>query len=144
MNNPTNILECFHIFMHLGMGAHEWFGTNIHPIWKNLMQMKGNGPWGFTSTPQLCKAFSKEPIGRFWGKLWISITSHQFLAWSWQNSYVLANHTHPFHPIFHLLQLLVGQLWRCKGRGGGDVTTRQVHPWKLWDQRCQGTFMGVE
>jgi len=29
-------------------------------------------------------------------------------------------------------------------QGGGDVTTKQVHPWQLWDQRCQGTFMGVK
>jgi hypothetical protein len=92
---------------------------NVPPLQDSKpMHIWGNRPWGSTSTPQLCKAFFKEPIGRFWGKLWISITSHQFLAWSWQNSYVLANHTHPFHPIFHLLQLLVGQLWWCKGGGG--------------------------
>jgi hypothetical protein len=29
-------------------------------------------------------------------------------------------------------------------QGGGDVTTGQVHPWQLWVQACQGTFMGVE
>jgi hypothetical protein len=29
--------------------------------------------------------------------------------------------------------------------GGGDVTARHVvHPWHLWDQGCQGTFVGVE
>ncbi len=27
---------------------------------------------------------------------------------------------------------------------GGDVTTKQVHPWQLWDQGGQGTFMGME
>jgi hypothetical protein len=99
---------------------------NVPPLQDSKpMHIWGNRPWGSTSTPQLCKAFFKEPIGRFWGKLWISITSHQFLAWSWQNSYVLANHTHPFHPIFHLLQLLVGQLWWCKGGGGGGVMLQQ-------------------
>ncbi len=70
---------------------------------------------GSTLAPQLCMAFFKEPVSRFWGKLWISTTSHGFSAWSWQNNYVLANHTHPFHPIFHLLHLLLGQLWWCKG-----------------------------
>ncbi len=44
--------------------------------------------------------------------------SHELLIWSWHNSYILANHTHPFCPIFHLLHLLMGQLWWCK-RGGG-------------------------
>jgi hypothetical protein len=28
--------------------------------------------------------------------------------------------------------------------GGGDVTTRQVHPSQLWDQGFQGTFICVE
>jgi hypothetical protein len=82
------------------------------------MQVKGNGPWVSTLAPQLCKAFLKEPVGGFWGKLWISTTSYGFLTWCWQNSYVLANH-------FHLLHLVLSQLWRCKG---GDVTTRQIHP----------------
>ncbi len=27
-------------------------------------------------------------------------------------------------------------------QGGGDVTIG--HTWQLWDQGCQGTFMGVE
>jgi hypothetical protein len=79
------------------------------------MQMRGNGPWGSTLAPQLCKAFPKEHVGKFWGKLWISIASHGFSIWSWQNSYVLANHTHPLHPIFHLLHLLLSKLWQCKG-----------------------------
>jgi hypothetical protein len=39
--------------------------------------------WGFALAPQLCKAFSKEPIGGFWNKLCISTTSHGFLVWSW-------------------------------------------------------------
>ncbi len=31
------------------------------------------------------------------------------------------------------------------GGGGGDVTVRHVvHPWHLWDQRCEGIFIGVE
>jgi hypothetical protein len=67
----------------------------------------------------------EEPVGWFWGKLWISITSHGSSIWSSYISYVVGNHTHPFHPIFHLLHLLLGQLWWCKG---GDVTTWQVHP----------------
>jgi hypothetical protein len=81
--------------------------------------MKGNEPWGFALAPQLCKAFPKEPLGKIWGKLWISIVSHELLVWSWQNSYILANHTHPFHPIFHLLHLLLGGSTMAVQRGGG-------------------------
>jgi hypothetical protein len=29
------------------------------------MHMRGNGPWGFTLAPHLCKAFPKESIGKF-------------------------------------------------------------------------------
>jgi hypothetical protein len=28
--------------------------------------------------------------------------------------------------------------------GGGDVIIKQTHPWQLWDQIHQMTFMGVE
>jgi hypothetical protein len=73
----------------------------------------------------MCKALPKEPISKFWGKLWISIASHGFSVWSWQNSYILANHTHLLHPIFHLLHLLMGQLWRCKG--GGVMLQQDKH-----------------
>ncbi len=115
--------------------------------------MKGNKPWGFALTPQICKAFPKEHVGGFWGKLWISTTSHGFSIWSWHNSYVLANHTHPSHPIFHLLHLLLGQLWRCKGAGWGwyyNITStslaimgsrmpRDIYWGGTWNWWCGGT-----
>jgi hypothetical protein len=81
------------------------------------MQMRGNGPWGFAPAPQLCNPFFKELVGGFWGKLWISIVSHGFSVWSWQNNYVLANH------LLHLCWVSYG------GVKGGDVTIGQVHPW---------------
>jgi hypothetical protein len=46
-------------------------------------------------------AFFKEFIGGFWGKLWISIASHGFSIWSWQNRNVLPIYTNPFYPIFY-------------------------------------------
>jgi len=84
------------------------------------MQMKRNGPWGSTLAPQLRKAFLKEPIGEFWGKLRISTTSHGFLVWFWQNNYILANHIHPISPSFTCCTFC----WVNYGgaRGGGDVT----------------------
>ncbi len=45
---------------------------------------------GFRTSTIVVQGFSKE----FVGGLWISTTSHGFLTWYWQNSYVLANHTH--------------------------------------------------
>jgi hypothetical protein len=35
---------------------------------------------GFRIGTELCKAISKEHVGRFWGKLWISTASHGFLV----------------------------------------------------------------
>ncbi len=42
---------CSHAFRDGGQGQ---FGTPIHPIWRNPMQMNGNMPWGFTLAPFLC------------------------------------------------------------------------------------------
>jgi hypothetical protein len=67
---------------------------------------------GFCTDTTNVQNIFKEPISKLWGKLWISIASHGFSAWSWQNIYVLANHTHPLHPTFQLLHLLLGQLWQ--------------------------------
>jgi hypothetical protein len=63
--------------------------TPIHPIKRNPMQMKGYMPRGSTFALQLCKAFSKEPIGGFWSELWISRTSDGISIWYWQNKDVL-------------------------------------------------------
>ncbi len=60
-----------------------WFRTPIHPIWNNPMHMRGKEPWCSTLAPQLGKEFVKKPVGGFWGKLWISTTSHGFSAWYW-------------------------------------------------------------
>jgi hypothetical protein len=103
--------------------------------------MKGNGPVEFYTNTTTVQGISEGAIGGFWGKLWISTTSHGFFVWSWHMNYVLTNHTHPLHTIFHLLHLLLGQLCQCKG---GNVITKQIHPWQLWDEGCQGISMGVE
>jgi len=36
--------------------------------------MRGYMPWGSTFALHMCKAFSKEHVGRFWDELWISRT----------------------------------------------------------------------
>jgi hypothetical protein len=111
--------------------------------------MRGNGPWGFILAPHLCKACFKEPISIFWGKLWTSIASHGFLISSWQNSYILANHTHLIHPIFHLLRIFQNQL--CGTNGGwcynkispslaimGSGIPRDIYGCGTWNWWCGG------
>jgi hypothetical protein len=104
--------------------------------------MKGNMPRGFALAPKLCKTFPKEPIGGFWGKLWISTTSHGFfsLVITEQKHFI---HLHPPIPP-HLLHVapLVGLTMFL--HGGGDVTIGQTRIWQLWDHEHQGRFMGVE
>jgi len=48
----------------------------------------------------------------------------------------------PTTPHFSIITPFVGSAMVVQG--GGDVTTRQSHRWQLWDQGCQGTFMGGE
>jgi hypothetical protein len=107
--------------MHLEWGP----GDDLGPHSSSMEESNANErkcAMGFYIGTTMCKAFLKEFVGRFWGKLWILITSHGFLVWSCQNNYVLANHTHLLHLIFHLLHLLCRLIMVVQG-GVGDVTT---------------------
>jgi len=101
--------------------------------------MSNNGPWGFgTFAPSLCQIFLKEPIGRFWGKVWISIASHGFLVWPWQNIDILTNHTYPLRPFFKMLHLFLGQFCLCKGKGVDVIVGQVVHPWQFGIKGAKG------
>jgi hypothetical protein len=70
--------------------SHAFKDGGLEKIWdshsssmEEPLQMRRNEPWGSTLTPHLCKAFLKEFVGRYWGKLWISIASHGFSCWFW-------------------------------------------------------------
>ncbi len=107
----------------------------------NPLQIKRNRPWGFALAPQLWKAFLKEPIGKFWGKLWISIVSHGFSIWTWH-----IKKNCPFTPTRSTPSFTCCTFcWvNYVNAKGGDVTIGQIHLWQLWDKECQGRFMGVE
>ncbi len=76
--------------------------------------IKGSKPWAFTLTPQLCLFFSKDFIGRFWGKPLSLIASHGFLIWHWQDKYFAQSHppipSHPSHvaPLANTTTLVQG------------------------------------
>jgi hypothetical protein len=123
--------------MHLRMGAHGWFGTLNHRVWRNPLKMKRNMPWGSTLAPQLCKAFPKELIGGFWGKLWISTTSHGFLVYFSKTKMFcpfIPIHSTPSFISYTFCWVNYVDVW------GNDVTTRQINPWQLWDHGCQRIF----
>ncbi len=86
------------------------------------MHMRGNRPWGSALALHLCKAFPKEPISKCWGNLWISTISHGFSIWPI---------TPPTPPHLSFVAPFVGSSYG--NARGGDVTTRQIHPWQLWD-----------
>jgi hypothetical protein len=80
---------------------------------------------------------------------WILGQVMDFNYLTWIFNLVLAKQLHfgqshpPTPPHLSLVAPFVGSIMVMQR--GGDVTTRQVHPWQLWDQGCQiRTFMGVE
>ncbi len=81
------------------------------------MQMSMNGPCSFALAPPLCQIFKKEFVGRFWVKLWISIVSHGFFVWPWQNRNILNNHTNPLHHYFTCCTSYWVNYVGAKGRG---------------------------
>ncbi len=107
------------------------------------MQMKRNGPWVHTSTI-IMQGIFKRTHRQILGQVM------DLNCFTWIFNLVLAKQLHfgqshpPIPPHLSLVAPFARSTMVVRGRGGGGVTTGQVHTLQLWDQGCQGTFMGVE
>jgi hypothetical protein len=90
------------------------------------MQMRGNGPWGFTLTPQLCKVFPKENVGKF-GESYGSQLLHMDFQFGLGKTITFSPITPTHSPHLSLVAPFVGSTTVMQR--GVDVIIEQVHHW---------------